>query len=136
MQDLCIIPATHPIGACFRQAVRDKKMLFVAGLPSSGKSLLLQQLTILADQAGRGIHTMQWDTARRSFETPRWLARYPEVDDLTHPGIRKAVGLWVRAAVATRFGVSAGRDAGAEATSVADGAAETRIRVGARRSFF
>jgi hypothetical protein len=100
MQDHCIIPADNPIGISFRNAVKDKKLLFVAGLPSSGKSLLLQQLTILADQAGRRIHTMQWDAARRSFETGHWLSIYPEVDDLTHPGIRKAVGLWVRGAVA------------------------------------
>lgn len=99
-QDACIIPPDHPIGASFRRAVQDKKVIFVAGLPSSGKSLMLQQLTILADQAGRPIHTMQWDAARRAFETPEWLAVYPEVDNLTHPGIRKAVGLWVRDAVA------------------------------------
>lgn len=100
MTDRCIIPADHPIGRSFRAATRDKRILFVAGLPSSGKSLMLQQLTILADQAGRRIHTMQWDAARRAFETPEALLRFPEVDNLTHPGIRKAVGLWVRGAVA------------------------------------
>lgn len=100
MTDTCIIPAEHPIGRAFRDAVQSRKILFVAGLPSSGKSLMLQQLTILADQAGRRLHTMQWDAARRAFETDKWLAQYPEVNDLTHPGIRKAVGLWVRDAVA------------------------------------
>ena len=100
MADRCIIPADTPIGAHFRRAVGEKKVILVAGLPSSGKSLMLQQLTILADQAGRPIHTMQWDTARRPFETERWLDRYPERDDVTHPGIRKAVGFWVRGAVA------------------------------------
>lgn len=100
MQDHCIIPADHPIGQHFRAAVRNKKVVFVAGLPSSGKSLMLQQLAILADQQGRALHTMQWDAVRRSFETDLWLRAYPEVDDLTHPGIRKAVGLWVRTAIA------------------------------------
>ncbi len=100
MTDECIIPAGSAIGAALRAGVKSRRMIFVAGLPSSGKSLMLQQLTILAHQAGRRIHSMQWDGARRAFETPEWLAKYPEVNDLTHPGIRKAVGLWVREAVA------------------------------------
>ena len=91
MSDECIIPAGTAIGDALRAAVKARRMIFVAGLPSSGKSLMLQQLTILAHQAGRRIHSMQWDGARRAFETPEWLAKYPEVNDLTHPGIRKAV---------------------------------------------
>lgn len=42
---------------------------------------------------------MQWDDARSVFETEAWLSRYPEVDSITHPGIRKAIGLWVRRGV-------------------------------------
>ncbi len=99
MQDQCIIPADNPIGVSFRKSVATQKIIFVAGLPSSGKSLMLQQLTILADQEGRNLHAMQWDAARRSFETDKWLREYPEHNDLTHPGIRKAVGFWVRKAI-------------------------------------
>jgi len=111
MNDVCIIPSDNPIGASFRQAVRSCSIIFVAGLPSSGKSLMLQQLTILAHQAARQLHTMQWDTARRSFETGKWLKRYPERDNLTHPGIRKAVGLWVRPAITKWMATHAGTNA-------------------------
>lgn len=96
MSEQCIIPADNPIGASFRKAVSSCKIIFVAGLPSSGKSLMLQQLTILAHEAGRKVYSMQWDAARRAFETGAWLQKYPEADNVTHPGIRKAVGLWVR----------------------------------------
>ena len=99
MSDRCIVPADNPIGSSFRKAISSCKIIFVAGLPSSGKSLLLQQLTILAHQAGRNVHSMQWDSARRAFETGAWLKKYPETDNVTHPGIRKAVGLWVRRGV-------------------------------------
>jgi hypothetical protein len=95
----CIIPVDSPIGQALRDAARDRRFIFVAGLPSSGKSLLLQQLTILANQVGRSVHSLQWDSARQAFETERALAKYPEIDGLTHPGIRKAVGLWVREAI-------------------------------------
>lgn len=91
-----IIPKDSPIRTQLEHAVSTRRMIFVAGLPGTGKSLMLQQIILLADQAGRRVHTMQWDAARRPFETTQWLEKYPEVDNLTHPGIRKAVGLWVR----------------------------------------
>ena len=60
-----------------------------------GKSLLLQQLTLMALEAGREVHLLQWDTARQVFETPR----YPLLDGATHPMVIKAVGLWLRQAL-------------------------------------
>lgn len=99
MKDTSIIPAHTKIGDVLRRAVSDRRIVFIAGLPSSGKSLFLQQLTILARQAGRNLHLMQWDSTRLCFEKSPWLGRYPEVNNLTHPGIRKAVGLWVRGAI-------------------------------------
>ncbi|SLN73688.1 hypothetical protein TRL7639_04445 [Falsiruegeria litorea R37] len=94
--DQIIIPHDSPIRAQLEHAVSTRRLIFIAGLPGTGKSLILQQIILLADQAGRRVHTMQWDAARRPFETAQWLEKYPEVDNLTHPGIRKAVGLWVR----------------------------------------
>jgi hypothetical protein len=107
MDDRCIIPPETAIGASFRKAVKSRKIIAVAGLPSSGKSLMLQQLSILAHQEGRRVHSMQWDSARRAFETPEWLARYPERDNITHPAIRKVVGLWVRKAIKDWYKVHA-----------------------------
>ena len=64
-----------------------------------GKSLLLQQLSLIAGEVGRRVHLLQWDVARGPFETPEILARYPETDGVTHAVIRKAAGLWAREAV-------------------------------------
>ena len=64
-----------------------------------GKSLLLQQLGLIAQEAGRRVHSLQWDVARGPFETPEILARYPETDGVTHAVIRKAAGEWARGAV-------------------------------------
>ncbi|MCR9124925.1 MAG: ATP-binding protein [Rhodobacteraceae bacterium] len=94
-----IIPANTDLGQSLRKAVGAHRAILVAGLPSSGKSLLVQQLAILAEEAGRDVHTLQWDKARQAFETPDALDRFPEIDKITHPAIRKAVGLWVRGAV-------------------------------------
>ncbi|MDA7963973.1 hypothetical protein [Ruegeria sp.] len=94
----CIIPPDLDLYQKLSNAA-DARIVFIAGLPGTGKSLLFQQLTILADEAGRVVHTMQWDDARQAFEAPERLALYPEIDNLTHPGVRKAVGLWVRQGV-------------------------------------
>ncbi|MEZ4619524.1 MAG: hypothetical protein R2867_29025 [Caldilineaceae bacterium] len=64
-----------------------------------GKSLFLQQSALLAKRVGRTVHLLQWDVTRAAFETSTMLARYPEVNGITHAAIRKAVGLWTRAAI-------------------------------------
>jgi hypothetical protein len=81
------------------EAARARRCIFFAGLPGVGKSLLVQQQALLAHAAGRVVQVLQWDVARGAFETPELLARYPEVDGLTHAAIRRGVGLWVREAV-------------------------------------
>ena len=60
-----------------------------------GKSLLLQQLTLMAAEAGRPAHLLQWDAARQPFESPD----YPLVEGATHPLVIKAVGVWLRTAL-------------------------------------
>ncbi len=88
-------PLYEPLAA---MAARQRIILF-AGLPGVGKSLFLQQLALLAHEAGRAVHLLQWDVTRNAFETPELLARYPEIDGITHAAIRKGVGLWAREAI-------------------------------------
>jgi hypothetical protein len=46
------------------------------------------------------IHLLQWDVARPVFEASEAGQHYPVVDGVTHPIVRKAVGLWSRRALA------------------------------------
>ena len=94
-----IIPVESGLFRAFQRLAESQRIVFFAGLPGVGKSLLAQQLANLAHATGRQIHLLQWDVARLAFETGAVLARYPEVDDTTHSVIRKAVGLWARNAV-------------------------------------
>lgn len=80
-------------------ALAAQRMVFFAGLPGTGKSLLIHQLAYLADAAGRPVHLLQWDVARPVFEATPAAARYPMVRGVTHPIIRKALGAWARRAV-------------------------------------
>lgn len=80
--------------------VTDKRLVFFAGLPGTGKSLWIHQLTHLAAAAGRRVHLLQWDVARPVFEAHPAAQRYPLADGVTHGVIRLAVGRWARWAIA------------------------------------
>ena len=80
-------------------AIDDRRCVFVAGLPASGKSLLVREAARAASGRGRMVHLLQWDVVRLPFDTPEILARYPEVNGVTHAAIRLGVGRWARGAV-------------------------------------
>jgi hypothetical protein len=81
-------------------AAAEARIVAFCGIPGVGKSLLLREQLAVALAAGRSVTRLQWDVARQAFEIPRILARYPEIDGSTHLVIRRAVGLWVREAIA------------------------------------
>ncbi len=81
------------------RALAGQRMVFFAGLPGTGKSLLVHQLVHLASGAGRHVHLLQWDVARPVFEASPAGRRYPLADGVTHAVIRRAAGLWVRDAL-------------------------------------
>jgi hypothetical protein len=99
MTRAAIVPRDSELFQRLGQAALERRCVFFAGLPGVGKSLLLQQLAVIAVEVGRTVHLLQWDVARGPFETPELLRRYPERDGVTHPAIRKAVGMWARGAV-------------------------------------
>ena len=90
-----ILPRGSALYATFAGLVESADLVFFAGLPGVGKSLLLQQLALMAGDAGRRVHLLQWDVARQPFESPR----YPLIDGATHPLVIKAVGAWSRRAI-------------------------------------
>ena len=96
MNDALILTQDMPLFHVFNWMIEERRMVFLAGLPGVGKTLLLQQLALMAQDNGRIVHTISWDSARSVFETPEILRQYPEIHDVTHPAIRKAVGLWAR----------------------------------------
>lgn len=95
-----IIPVESPLYQHFQDALEHRHIILLAGLPGVGKSLYLQQLALMAEQQGKHVYLLQWDVTRQAFETPEILAEYPEIDGVTHAGIRKAVGMWARQALA------------------------------------
>ena len=95
-----LLSQRSPLLAALEPLARDARCVFVAGLPGTGKSLLIHQLAHLGHARGRGIHLLQWDVARPDFEASPAGRRYPQTHGITHPLIRIATGRWARAAVA------------------------------------
>jgi hypothetical protein len=82
------------------RALASRRLVFFAGLPGTGKSLLAHQLLHVATAAGRRVHLLQWDVARPVFEASPAGQRYPPAGGVTHAVIRRAAGVWVRGALA------------------------------------
>lgn len=79
---------------------REAKIVILVGLPGVGKSLYVQQMAVMAQNAGRKVHLLQWDVARPPFEAGVYLEKYPQDEGSTHAMIRKAIGMWTRNAIA------------------------------------
>jgi hypothetical protein len=95
-----LVAEDSPLFAALAALSSDARLVFFAGLPGTGKSLLIRELAHLAHAQGRRIHLLQWDVARPAFEASEAGRRYPLDDGVTHGVIRMAVGRWARAAVA------------------------------------
>ena len=98
---MLVIPIASNLYKVVKEIVQNKRMIFVTGIPGVGKSLLIQQMALIASEAGREVHLLRYNLARRPFETEVNISKYPEIDGVTDPAIRKAVGLWARQAVQT-----------------------------------
>lgn len=90
-----VIPPDSALHATFAATLASADRVFFAGLPGVGKSLLLQQMALMAADEGRRVTLLQWDVSRQPFESPR----YPLVDGATHPLVIRAAGVWLRGAL-------------------------------------
>jgi hypothetical protein len=94
-----VVGAAPRILAALTEQAEAARLVFFAGLPGTGKSLLIHQLAHLAHARGRPIHLLQWDVARPVFEASAPGRRVPQERGVTHPVIRLAVGRWAREAL-------------------------------------
>lgn len=102
-----VIAADSALHATFAETIASADHVFFAGLPGVGKSLLLGQMALMAQEAGRPLHLLQWDVARQPFET----GAYPLKDGVTHPMVIRATGAWLRGALLEWESTTRGSDA-------------------------
>lgn len=95
-----VISMHSPVHQQLQSLAQTPRVVCFAGLPGTGKSLLIHQLAHMASAMGKTVHLLQWDVARPVFEASPAGQQYPSVDGVTHGVIRRAVGLWARRALA------------------------------------
>ena len=94
MSFLNIIPQSSPIYSQLRK-LTDAKIVIFSGLPGVGKSLYINAFQAIAQNADKEIDMIQWDVARKAFETDYISSYYPMGDGTVHNGLKLIAGLWL-----------------------------------------
>jgi hypothetical protein len=94
-----IVDDASALDAALAELGAGARRVFFAGLPGTGKSLLIHRLAHLAHGQGRQVDLLQWDVARPVFEASAPGRRFPQERGVTHGVIRLAVGRWARQAL-------------------------------------
>ena len=90
-----IIPESSPVYKTLKQAAQTAKAVVFSGLPGVGKSLYINQFQLIATAEGKKVTVIQWDIARKSFETPEIAKRFPMGKGVVHNGVKLSVGKWL-----------------------------------------
>jgi len=83
-----IIPTDSPIYQALEKAANTTKVVVFSGLPGVGKSLYINQFQLIAEAKGKKVSVIQWDIARKSFETKEIAKHYPIENDEVHNGVK------------------------------------------------
>jgi len=90
-----IIPESSIVYQTLAKTAKSAKTVVFSGLPGVGKSLYINQFQIIAAAEGKKVTVIQWDIARKSFETAEIAARYPMGPGIVHNGVKLSVGKWL-----------------------------------------
>lgn len=93
------IPSSSPVYKTLEKAAQNAKAVVFSGLPGVGKSLYVNQFQQIAANLGRKLTIIQWDIARKAFETPAIAARYPMGEGVVHNGLKLCAGAWLMTVV-------------------------------------
>ncbi len=90
-----VIPESSSVYQTLAEAAKSAKAVAFSGLPGVGKSLYINQFQIIAEAEGKKVTVIQWDIARKSFETKEIAARFPMGPGIVHNGVKLSVGKWL-----------------------------------------
>lgn len=94
MSFLNIIPSDSPIRQSL-ELLTESKIIVFSGLPGVGKSLYINSFQAIAHNRGKDIDIIQWDVARKAFETEYISQHYPMGEGTVHNGLKMIAGLWL-----------------------------------------
>jgi putative phosphoesterase len=89
------IPESSNIFKKLKASAQSTKIVVFSGLPGVGKSLYVNQFKQLAQSLDKTVTVIQWDVARKAFETPEISQRFPTGESMVHNGLKLSVGKWL-----------------------------------------
>ncbi len=90
-----IIPTSSPVFKQLDELAAQKQIVVFSGLPGVGKSLYVREFQLIAKSYGRTVDLIQWDVARKSFETDFINKHFPIQDGTVHNGFKLIAGKWL-----------------------------------------
>ena len=90
-----IIPTESPIHKQLDAIINESRIIVISGLPGVGKSLYINELYHLVEDQGKSISLIQWDQARKAFETEEIFTHYPMGEGVVHNGLKLIAGAWL-----------------------------------------
>lgn len=97
--DHSLIPTSSPVYQTLFNCVNTAKAVVFSGLPGVGKSLYINAFKQLAASEGKEVTVIQWDIARKAFETAAIAQYFPMGDGIVHNGVKLSAGEWLLATI-------------------------------------
>jgi len=95
-----MIPQNSEVYLQLEGLVHSSSILVISGLPGVGKSLYVNQVIEIAKLKGRKLTVIQWDVARKAFETDELSELFPMGEGVVHNGVKLCAGSWLKEVVA------------------------------------
>lgn len=90
-----IIPQESNVYKTLDQAADTASGVVFSGLLGTGKSLYINQFLQLAQAKDKKVTVIQWDVARKAFETETISTRFPMEASTVHNGLKLIAGRWL-----------------------------------------
>lgn len=90
-----VIPTSSPLFKQLEQVAESTQVVVFSGLPGVGKSLYINEFQLIAKSKGLPVDVIQWDVARKAFETAYVLEHFPMGEGTVHDGLKLMAGLWL-----------------------------------------
>jgi len=89
------IPTTSPVFQKLEEVASSSDIVIFSGLPGVGKSLYIREFQLICKSLERPVDVIQWDVARKAFETDYIQGHYPMGEGTVHDGLKLIAGSWL-----------------------------------------
>ncbi len=92
---MAIIPTSSPVYHQLQNLASSADIVVFSGLPGTGKSLYINEFYHISKALSRKLTVIQWDIARKAFETEKIMKLYPMKDSMVHDAVKLMAGVFL-----------------------------------------